>query len=424
MERELLVHLDQPEGTVLAGRLWSRTRGSKESASFEYDRSWLLRPSAFSLDPHLPLERGQFHTALPLFNAFTDPVPDRWGQTLLRRNERACARREGRQPRTLFTIDFLTLVDDETRLGALRFQEPSGGPFLSTHGKRVPPLLDLPRLLSATGRVIDEKETDEELLLLLAPGTSLGGARPKATIRDKDGQLLVAKFPRQDDEWPVTRWEAALIQLAAKAGVDVPLARVQPVLKKPVLMVRRFDRRGRERVHFISALTAVGGSDNQMHSYLEILDALRREGAQVEIDARQLWRRVVFNILVSNTDDHLRNHGFLREVAGWRLAPAYDLNPVPVDVKPRIHALAIDEADPNASLETAFAVASSFGIAKPADARAIAREVGTAVATWRDAAGRSGIKPTQIERMESAFEHEDLRQAVGSAPRTTAVKRK
>ena len=220
MERELLVHCDSTEGPILVGRLWSRTRGAKESASFEYDKSWLGRPGAFGLDPDLPIQRGQFHTSLPLFNAFTDPAPDRWGQTLLRRNERARARREKRQPRTLFAIDFLTLVDDETRLGALRFQETSEGPFLSTFGKRVPPLLDLPRLLSATARVIDERETDDELLLLLAPGTSLGGARPKASVRDKDGQLLVAKFPRRDDEWPVTRWEATLLALAAKAGVD------------------------------------------------------------------------------------------------------------------------------------------------------------------------------------------------------------
>jgi serine/threonine-protein kinase HipA len=411
MERELLVHLDLREAPVLVGRLWSRIRGAKESASFEYDQEWLIHPRAFGLDPELPLQRGQFHTDRPLFNAFTDPAPDRWGQTLLRRNERACARREKRQPRTLFTIDFLTMVDDETRLGALRFQESSGSPFLSATGKRVPPLLELPRLLSATDRVIEEKETDEELLLLLAPGTSLGGARPKASVRDKDGQLLIAKFPRKDDEWPVARWEATLRSLAEKAGVDVSPWRIEAVLKKPVLMVRRFDRRDRERIHFMSALTAVRGSDNETRSYLDIVDALRRVGARVDLDLKQLWRRVVFNILVSNTDDHLRNHGFLREVGGWRLAPAYDLNPMPVDVKPRVHALAIDEFDANAALATALAVAPSFGIAKLADARAIVRNIGTAVARWREVAAKNGINPNQIDRMESAFEHDDLRAA-------------
>ena len=416
MERELLVHCELAEGPVLVGKLWSRTRGAKESASFEYDNGWLARPHAFGLDPDLPLERGQFHTSLPLFNAFTDPAPDRWGQTLLRRNERARARKEKRQPRTLFTIDFLTLVDDETRLGALRFSETAGGPFLSTLGKRIPPVLDLPRLLSATTRVIDEKETDDELLLLLAPGTSLGGARPKASLRDKDGHLLVAKFPRKDDEWPVTRWESTLLALASNAGVDVAPWRLQTVLRKPVLMVRRFDRREGNRVPFMSALTAVRGRDNDARSYLDIVDALRREGSRVETDLRQLWRRVVFNILVSNTDDHLRNHGFLRETSGWHLAPAYDLNPMPVDVKPRIHALAIDETDPTASLETALFVAPAFGIARTAEARAVAYDVGTAVASWREVSAKVGINSSQIERMESAFEHDDLRAALQRRP--------
>jgi serine/threonine-protein kinase HipA len=269
--------------------------------------------------------------------------------------------------------------------------------------------------LSATARIIDQRETDDDLLLVLAPGTSLGGARPKASVRDKDGHLLVAKFPRKDDEWSVTRWEATALALAKRAGISVPAWRLETVLKKPVLMLRRFDRGAAHRIPFMSALTAVQGSDNEARSYLDIVDAMRRGGSQVDADLRQLWRRVVFNVLISNTDDHLRNHGLLRDgdATGWRLAPAYDLNPMPIDVRPRVHALAIDESDTTASLETALTVASAFGIAKLADARSIAKEVGTAVARWRAAAAAQGVGRTEIERMASAFEHDDLGAALG-----------
>ena len=408
MEREIFVFMDLAGESFPVGRLWARTRGARETASFEYDPSWLARRDAFGLDPVLPLARGQFHADRALFNAFTDPAPDRWGQTLMRRNERRRARAESRQPRTLLAVDFLVLVDDETRLGALRFKDAGGGNFLTSTGKRVPPVVDLPRLLSATNRIIDDKETDEDLQLILAPGTSLGGARPKASVRDKDGHLLIAKFPRKDDEWPVTRWEAATMALAEAAGVEVSPWRLQLVLTQPVLMARRFDRREDHRIPYMSALTALEASDNEPRSYLEIAEFLRREGSRVNEDLRQLWRRIVFNMLVSNTDDHLRNHGFLRDPNGWRLAPAYDLNPMPTDVKPRIHALAIDEIDGTASLDTAFQIAPMFGMTEM-DARTIATEVGSAVAGWRDAATRSGITSDQIERMASAFDHQDLK---------------
>ena len=410
MERELLVFMELGGETVAVGKLWTRTRGARETASFEYDPSWLVRRDAFGLEPALPPGRGPFHTARPVFNAFADAAPDRWGQTLMRRNERRRAHAEGRRPRALRTVDFLTLVADETRLGALRFKDAGGGEFLTSTGKPVPPLVTLPRLLSATTRIIDNAETDEDLQLILAPGTSLGGARPKASVRDDDGHLLIAKFPRGDDDWPVTRWDAAAMTLARGAGVRVSPFRLQPVLKRPVLMARRFDRRQGRRIPYISALTALDASDHEMRSYLEIAEFLRREGLKVNEDLAQLWRRIVFNMLVSNTDDHLRNHGFLREPNGWRLAPAYDLNPVPADVKPRIHALATDESDGTASLDTAFRIVPMFGITEE-DARTIAAEAGTAVGRWRDAAARHGLAPDEAERMPSAFEHEDLNAA-------------
>lgn len=413
MERETAVYVDLDGATVPVGTLWTRTRGARQTASFEYAASWLARPDAFGIDPALPPARGPFHTDRPLFNAFTDPAPDRWGQNLMRRNERRQALTERRQPRTLQAIDYLTLVDDRTRLGALRFRDAGGGGFLTTGDRPVPPVVDLPRLLSATNRAIDADETDEDLRLILAPGTSLGGARPKATVRDTDGHLLIAKFPRTDDEWPVTRWEAAAMALAQAAGIDVAPFRLRNAAGRAVLTARRFDRRQGQRIAFTSALTALEAADHdEQRSYLEIAEFLRREGSAVDRDLRQLWRRIAFNVLVSNTDDHLRNHGFLRAPHGWRLSPAYDLNPVPVDVKPRVHALALDDFDGTASLETALAVAPRFGMTGR-DARAALAEVGRAVRGWRDAAARHGLTPDDVERMASAFDHRDARIAAG-----------
>ena len=412
MDRELLVYVDLGAEPVRAGRLWARARGNKESASFEYAREWLEHPRAFAFDPSLPLGAGLFHTDQPLFNAFTDPAPDRWGQTLMRRNERARARREGRQPRTLLHVDFLALVDDETRLGALRFKDANSDVFLAADGRRIPPVIELPRLLAATGRIVEDRETEEDLELVLAPGTSLGGARPKASVRDADGRLLIAKFPRKDDEWPLTRWEATTLALAESAAIEVSPWRLETIARKAVLLVERFDRRDGRRLPFMSALTAVGATESDGRSYIEIADALRTDGAEVTRDLRQLWRRMVFNILVSNTDDHLRNHGFLRAARGWRLSPAYDMNPMPVDVRPRVHVLAIDEEDQTSSLTNAMKVAPSFGISKAAEARTIAKEVASAVAKWRDVAARHGLRKAEIDRMESAFEHDDLRAAL------------
>jgi serine/threonine-protein kinase HipA len=408
MNREITVYIDQRGGEPsICGRLWTRT-GARENSSFEYDLSWFAQKNAFEIDPELPLRRGSFHTQRPLFRAFMDPAPDRWGQTLLRRAERARARNEGRAPRSLTAVDFLTLVDDQTRLGALRFKDrESGESFLSAERKPIPPLLDLPRLLAATTRIVNDDETDEDLALLLAPGTSLGGARPKASVRGTKGELMIAKFPREDDEWPVTVWEAVTLSLAKASGIRVPEFSVKSISDKPVLILSRFDRVGLSRVPFMSAMTALAADDRDTHSYLELAEALRRGGSHVKEDLRELWRRLAFNVLVSNTDDHLRNHAFLRDEAGWRLAPAYDLNPTPVDVKPRIHALAIDESDTRSSMETAFTVAPNFGLSL-AEARAISREVGGVVRTWRRAAEDFGLSRHDTLRMESAFEHEDL----------------
>jgi serine/threonine-protein kinase HipA len=430
MDRELEVHVELAHGPVLAGHLWAHVRNGRESASFEYEPAWVESRAAFALDPELPLSRGTHHTRRPLFNAFADPAPDRWGQALLRRYERARARRESRTPRTLFAIDFLACVDDEARLGALRFKDPGSAAFLASGGQRIPPLIELPRLLSATTRILADQESEADLQLVLAPGTSLGGARPKASVRDQDGHLLVAKFPRLDDDWPVTRWEAAALALAHDAGIEVPDSRLVVVAKKPVLLLRRFDRHGSGgtvRVPLQSALTALAASDHETRAYVEIAQALRRDGAETMHDLRQLWRRIIFNILVSNTDDHLRNHAFLRERRGWRLAPAFDLNPTPVDVKPRVHALTIGESEGGSSFDEAIAVAPAFGIGTADAARGLAAEVARAVARWRNVATGLGIKPRELDRMASAFEHDDLHaaaRAVAASGRATKSSRR
>jgi serine/threonine-protein kinase HipA len=420
MDREVLVYVDLDGVPHQVGRLWSRVRKGRETATFEYDREWLENELRFSLEPALKVGPGPFHTAadLPMFGAIGDSAPDRWGRALMRRMERRRAEREKQTPRTLHEIDYLLLVDDEARQGALRFCEREGGPFLREEGaKRTPPLIELPRLLSAAERVAADEDSDEDLRLLLAPGSSLGGARPKASVRDKDGHLAIAKFPRRDDEYNLVGWEAVALDLAEKARIPVPQGRLETVAGKPVLLLRRFDRAGATRIPFLSAMSMLDARDNQVRSYLEIVDALRQHGAAPKEDIRALWRRIVFNILISNTDDHLRNHGFLYTGAGgWRLSPAYDLNPVPIDVKPRILTTAINEDDTTASLDVAMSVAGYFEH-DDKGARAIAAAVATSVATWRDVASARGLTKAQIERMASAFEHEDLARALSTGAR-------
>ena len=415
MDREIFVYIDLRGVPVLVGRLWTRVRRGRESASFEYDASWLDHPERFALEPALTLGPGPFHT-LPekaLFGAIGDSAPDRWGRVLMRRAERRRVEKKGQTPRTLLEADFLLRVDDEARQGALRFADELGGPFLaSAVGTRIPPLVHLPRLLSATERLADEKEDDEDLQLLVAPGSSLGGARPKAAVRDHDGNLALAKFPRKQDDVNVVLWEAVALALADKAGIAVPKWQVERIDGNPVILIHRFDRATGQRIPFLSAMSMLGANDNEMHSYLEIADALRQHGAAVKEDLAQLWRRIVFNVLISNTDDHLRNHGFLYEShGGWRLSPAYDLNPVPIDIHPRVLSSTIDLDDPTASIELALETAEYYGL-KTLEAMSMAGQVACSISGWRAEAASLKVHANEIERMSSAFEHDDLEKAL------------
>lgn len=409
-DRELLVYVDLAGVAHFVGRLWARRARNRESATFEYDTDWLANPARFALEPALILGGGPQHTGQgrALFGAFGDSAPDRWGRNLIQRDERRRAQAEARAPRSLSEVDFLLGVGDIARQGALRFKETPDGPFLASgDGENVPPLIRLGQLLNAAMRVAADGEDDSDLRLILAPGSSLGGARAKASVLDLQGQLSIAKFPQADDSYPVMQWEAVALDLARRAGIEVPTWRLEQVVGRTALLLRRFDRDGDMRIPFLSAMSMLSAADNEDHSYLEIVDALRRFGSQPEQDCAQLWRRIVFNILISNTDDHLRNHGFLYDaIGGWRLSPAYDMNPTPTDVRERVLSLAIDEADDTASLDVALGMARQCGLKLPA-AQEIVREVQAAVAQWRACAATHGLSAREVTRMASAFEHEE-----------------
>lgn len=415
-ESQVFVHVDLRGEPVLVGRLWVRVVRGRQSASFEYTREWLQHREHFALEPNLTLGAVPHHTAQgrALFGAIGDSAPDRWGRALIGRAERMAARREGRTPRTLFEIDYLLGVSDVSRSGALRFAVDEEGPFLGDDdGPGVPPIIELRRLMSAAARCETGDASDEELRLILAPGSSLGGARPKASVRDNSGVLSIAKFQSHADSYDMVRWEAVALQLAGQCGIRVTASRVETVEKQSALIVERFDRHDQQRVPFLSAMSMLGAGDGDTHSYVEIAEAIRQHGASPSADLEQLWRRLAFNILISNTDDHLRNHGFLYSGShGWVLSPAYDLNPTPTDIKPRELATTVNwDGDATASLELALEVVDSFGL-DLATAKGIAREVGEAVADWRAVAADVGLDRNNSDRMATAFEHKDLALAV------------
>lgn len=413
--QKIHVSIDLGAETLKVGRLWFHQRGVRQSVSFEYELSWLKHAERFALEPALQLTEGTFHTTPDqiLFGAIGDSSPDRWGRVLMRRAESARAKSEGETTRTLFEVDYLLGVNDEVRQGALRFSREDGGSYLMPKDKgSIPPLVDLPRLLSATERYLNDDETAEDLKILLAPGSSLGGARPKASVRDKDGHLAIAKFPKKDDEFNVVVWEAVALTLAEKAGITTAEWRLETIMDKSVLILRRFDRQSRRRVPFLSAMSMLGAKDNDPHSYLEIAQALMQSGAHPNSDLEELWRRIIFTVLISNTDDHLRNHGFLYERhKGWRLSPAYDVNPTSVEIKARLLSTSIDFDDPTASIDLALSVIDDFRI-KKTRAQEIIKEVAQAVNEWRIVATQFGLSQKELDRMASAFEHNDLNKAL------------
>jgi serine/threonine-protein kinase HipA len=408
------IHIDLKGRSQLVGMARSnRVRGA-ETILFDYDDAWLGDPERFSLEPALALTRGAFAppAGLATFGSIGDSAPDTWGRRLMQRVERRQAKRERRAVRTLVESDYLLGVADVTRLGALRFRRAGHEIFQAPINTGVPPLIELGRLLQITERILREEETDEDLQVIFAPGSSLGGARPKASVIDRHGHLAIAKFPKESDDYSMETWEEIALRLAQQAGIATPEHQLVGIAGKPVMLSRRFDRNGTIRIPFLSAMAMMGAKDGERGSYPEIVDALAQHGAQGKTDAHALYRRVVFNVLISNVDDHLRNHGFLwLGKSGWSLSPAYDLNPTPTDLKARVLTTNINLDEGACSLDLLEQASEYFALTL-AQARTIIKDVASVTATWRDTAKVVGARSSEINRMASAFEHDDLKRAL------------
>lgn len=407
---DIEVHIDLNGEQKRVGLLRRNARRSAETTTFEYAAGWLEDPAAFALEPALTLGRGVFAPggARTIFGSIGDSAPDTWGKRLMQRRERHAAEREHRPVRTLQDADYLLGVSDVARLGALRFRLEGEEVFCATHNVGVPGIIDLGRLLGVTERVLRDEETDEDLQLIFAPGSSLGGARPKASVIDQHNKLSIAKFPKETDDYSVEFWEFIALTLARNAGITTPDVELLRVTDRPVLLSRRFDRTQAGRIPFLSALSMMNLVDGERASYPELVDVLTEHGARAAADAKELFRRMAFNVLVSNVDDHLRNHGFLwsgRE--GWTLSPAYDVNPTPQDVRARILTTNINVDDGTCDIDLVLEVAEFFSLSGQ-DARAIVREVADATSRWKDVAREHQARPAELRRMESAFEHGDL----------------
>ena len=371
--REILVYADWEglETPQMVGTLFSSRSRGKEIFSFEYDEKWLQSSSVQEIDPDLGLFSGiqYLHDEKSNFGVFLDSSPDRWGRVLMDRRESILARMENRQRRVLNESDYLLGVFDEQRMGALRFKESTTGTFVNDNRSfATPPWTSIRELEQASYRLENDLfENDPEqlkwLYMLLAPGSSLGGARPKAGVRDTGGALWIAKFPSKEDKFDVGAWEMIVNELAQMAGINVAQAMAQPFHgKQHTFLTKRFDRTATgKRLHFASAMTLSGYTDGvsfrEGASYLELAEFIIRKGANVIRDLEELFRRIVFFICVSNTDDHLRNHGFVLTTSGWTLSPAYDMNPNPNGAGLKLN---ISAHDNSLDLNLATEVASFF----------------------------------------------------------------
>lgn len=408
------VHIDLPGGPRRVGMLFRYARHGGEAVAFKYHNDWLADRARFPLEPGLALNAGVLSPAAghSMFGSFGDSAPDTWGRKLLQLAEQRRAEHEGRAVRTLAETDYLLGVADVWRQGALRFRNVGTEVFETNVTQNAPKSAQLGPLIGMIDRILRKEEAEDDLYAILALGASLGGARPKTSIVDQNGHLSIAKFPKSDDDYAVERWEAVALRLARMAGINAANHQLLDIDGRSVLLSRRFDRSGATRIPFLSALSLLGLKDGERGSYPELVEVLVRHGTHASRDATELYRRMVLNILISNVDDHLRNQGFLWSGAGgWTLSPAYDLNPTPVDVKAHILSTNIDLDTGTCNLELALSVAELFNL-KNADARTIIKTVAEATRSWREVAASLGAKALEIRRMESAFEHERLAQAL------------
>lgn len=416
METPIYVYADWvlPDGTGLAtpqlvGMLMSDVVRNKEFFSFTYAPEWLNSPYSQPIDPELHLYAGRQFSNENNFRTFLDSCPDRWGRLLMKRREAAIARLEDRRPKVLMETDYLLGVHDQYRMGGLRFKREPEGNFLDDNDQlAAPPISSLRELEHAVGQVEDGGKADDPdylkwLFMLISPGSSLGGARPKACVIDHDQSLWIAKFPSRYDDYDVGAWEFVVYQLALAAGIEMAESRIQR-FNSPhhTFLTKRFDRLATRRLHFTSAMTQLGYYDGDYEaSYLELAEFITFQGSRTQPDLEQLWRRIVFNIAVSNTDDHLRNHGFILDHQGWRLSPAYDLNPVTPAYG--LH-LNISESDNQLDFALALEVIEYFRIS-PARAKVILAEVQVAVSQWSARAKAVGISRSEQEQMAPAFRY-------------------
>jgi serine/threonine-protein kinase HipA len=409
---EVYVDVDGAGGPARMGTLHAQSSGRQEVFSFEYTPEWLRSEAAFAFDPDLQLLEGAQYPAQSRsnFGIFLDSAPDRWGRLLMQRRENLRARQEQRTVRRLSEWDYLLGVHDETRLGALRLRSVEGGAFLDSDRQMAAPPITSVRALQAASdgleRHIDDEQNPEYarwLHQLVAPGSSLGGARPKASVRDERGDLCIAKFPSRADTRNMAAWEMLAHRLAAKCGISLPQARLLESGDRDLttFLVKRFDRTARGgRRAFVSAMTLTQRRDGEPGaSYLELVELLQRQGADTLGDTHQLFRRIVFNILIHNTDDHLRNHGFFIEERGVRLSPAYDVNP---SLDGEDLTLAINETETLCDVEIARAAHKMYSLTlKEADG--IIADVGSAVRSWRDEAEALRIRRSEQDQMAAAF---------------------
>ena len=410
MSTEVYVFADweEFETPVLAGTLRSSIARQKEHFSFNYDTDWLQSSHALKIDPDLNLYRGEQHSEDDKnFRVFLDSCPDRWGRLLMKRRETIIARREKRRPNTLSEVVYLLGVHDLYRAGALRFKRTLDGPFLDNAEQlAAPPLSSLRELEHAAGQVEENADHDDPdylkwLYMLMSPGSSLGGARPKASVVDDREHLWIAKFPSRNDDNDVAAWEYVAYKLALDAGIAMSECRIaQFDSHHHTFLTKRFDRTPESRLHFTSAMTQLGYYDGDYEaSYLELAQFLTEHGANTKKDLAQLWRRIVFYIAISNTDDHLRNHGFIYRNGGWLLSPAYDINPVtPAN---GLH-LNITDNDNSLNYDLAMEVIEFFQL-DTRQAQKIKDAVLAAVARWQSVASSIGISKREQQQMESAF---------------------
>ncbi|RXK53651.1 type II toxin-antitoxin system HipA family toxin [Oleiharenicola lentus] len=395
----LEVHIDWQGATHRVGRLHTAERSP--AVTFEYAREWLARDGAFSIDPTgLPLGPSPIHGAA-LFGAMQDCGPDRWGRILIER----AVRKHVLDRKPYREIDYVIALDDTARIGALRFRTEPTGPFLAATTGKLPPLVSLAALLRAADAIHGETETAADLRFLLGAGSPLGGARPKAAVLLADGQLAMAKFPKPDDVRDIAAGEVLALHLARQAGINVAESRLAKAGTRSVSVITRFDRMRGQRLPFLSANSLLGLSPGEAGAYTLLADGIRQFGDDVAGDLRELWRRLVFSLLASNYDDHLRNHGFLMRTPGkWSLSPAYDLNPVPEIERSQLPKTAISEDNAESSIQAALEVAPRFGL-KPTAAKVILREAYAAVADWRQAAKRLRLPARTLAAYATAFEN-------------------